>query len=160
MADDRQVTAVRPAGPPAFGPIGLVHSPFLKWTDIPRERNAEPDGFRDVEGTIEVFPEFEAGLRDIEGFSHIVVLFVFHQSEEVHLLARPPLETRDHGVFATRSPHRPNPLGMTIVELLGREGRCLKVRNVDMVEATPVLDLKPYTDKDRVDGLRTGWIRR
>ncbi len=143
-------------------PIGLVRSPFKRAEDIPRERNIDPRGFDDVEGTIELFPEYEAGLKDIDGFSHLIVIFGFHQAEprppRGGLLVHPPRQTEPRGVFATRSPHRPNPIGLTIVRLRGRAGRVLRVSGLDMVEGTPVLDIKPYTRKDRKARIKTGWI--
>ena len=144
-------------------PIGFVHSPFKRAEDIPRERNIDPRGFDDVEGTIALFPEYEEGLQDIDGFSHLIVIFAFHQAGPrpggAGLLSPPPFQTEPRGVFATRSPHRPNPLGMTIVRLRGRTGRVLRVSGLDMVEGTPVLDIKPYTLKDRKSRLKTGWIK-
>jgi len=144
-------------------PIGLVRSPFKRAEDIPRERNIDPRGFDDVEGTIELFPEYEAGLKDIDGFSHIIVIFGFHQAEPRPsgggLLVYPPRQTEPRGVFATRSPHRPNPIGLTIVRLRGRAGCALHVSGLDMVEGTPVLDIKPYTRKDRKSRIKTGWIK-
>jgi tRNA-Thr(GGU) m(6)t(6)A37 methyltransferase TsaA len=143
-------------------PIGLVRSPFKRAEDIPRERNIDPGGFDDIEGTIELFPEYEAGLKDIDGFSHLIVIFEFHQAGPRPagdgLLVHPPRQTDPRGVFATRSPRRPNPIGLTIVRLLGRAGRVLRVSGLDMVEGTPVLDIKPYTRKDRKSRIKTGWI--
>ena len=143
-------------------PIGLVRSPFKRAEDIPRERNIDPRGFDDVEGTIEIFPEYEAGLKDIDGFSHLIVIFGLHQAGPrpagSGLLVLPPLQTELRGVFATRSPHRPNPIGLTIVRLRGRSGCVLRVSGLDMVEGTPVLDIKPYTRKDRKSRIKTGWI--
>lgn len=141
-----------------FRPIGLVRSPFKTKDDIPPERNAAPEGFDDVEGRIEVFAEFGPGLTDIDGFSHLFVIFVFHEAGEAKLLSKPPFDDRIHGVFAMRSPHRPNPIGLTIVRLLGREGNALKVAGLDMIDGTPVLDIKPYIQKDRKTGPRTGWM--
>lgn len=143
-----------------FTPIGIVHSQFKNKDDIPVERNVAPNGFDDVEGTIEIFREFAAGLKDVDGFSHLVVIFVFHQAGEGKLLTRPPFDGRLRGVFSSRSPHRPNPLGMTIVRLLGRNKNILKVAGLDMVEGTPVLDIKPYLRKDRKQGMKTGWMNK
>lgn len=129
-------------------PIGVVHSPFKKNEDIPREKCASVDGFADIEGEIEIFKEYEAGLKDTDGFSHLVVIFVFHKSQGYKLLTKPILDTRLRGVFSTRSPHRPNPSGMTVVKVIGRKGNILRVAGVDMIEGTPILDIKPYTSRD------------
>lgn len=145
--------------PRPFTAIGVVHSPFKRPKDIPVEMNADPHGFDAVAGEIEIFPEFEAGLKDIDGFSHLIVVFAFHSAGEPRLLVRPPFETGVRGVFATRSPHRPNPVGLTVVKLLGRTGAILRVSGLDMIEGTPVLDLKPYTVKDQKPDIATGWIK-
>ena len=102
--------------------------------------------------------KFEEGLTDIDGFSHLYVLWTFHRSEGWELLGIPPTDTRPHGVFATRSPRRPNPLGLTVVELLGREGPRLRVRGVDMLDGTPILDIKPYLSSVPSERLRRGWL--
>lgn len=112
----------------------------------------------DVEGVLELLPEFEIGLTDIDGFSHLFVVWVFHRSEGFDLLGTPPSDDRPHGVFATRSPRRPNPLGLTVVELLGRDGCVLRVRGVDMLDRTPILDIKPYLSSVPGDAVRRGWL--
>ena len=141
-----------------FKPIGFVHSPFLNPEDIQRERNVRPDGFADIQGEIEVIQDYESGLSDIDGFSHLYILFHFHQSRGGHLTARPPFGNKERGVFATRSPNRPNPLGLTVVRLLGRKRNRLIIANMDMIEGTPVLDIKPYTLRDRKDDISPGWL--
>jgi tRNA-Thr(GGU) m(6)t(6)A37 methyltransferase TsaA len=143
-----------------FRAIGTVRSPFKKREDIDPRRNYRPNGFSDVQGKIEIDPAYAAGLKDIAGFSHLVVIFAFHKSGPGHLLARPPFERRRRGVFSTRSPHRPNPIGMTIVRLLGRRKNVLEVSGIDMLEGTPVLDIKPYTSRDSKRGVKRGWMRR
>ncbi len=136
-------------------PIGVVRSPFRDTAEIPKGRGAE----HHAEGTLELRPELEQGLQDIEGFSHLFVLWVFDRSEAPELLARVPLdETRLHGVFASRSPRRPNPIGLTVVELLGREGPRLRVRGLDMLDGTPILDIKPYLSSIPAEKLRRGWL--
>ena len=134
--------------------IGVVRSPFTRTDQIPKGLDAR----HDAEGEIAIFPEFEAGLADIEGFSHLFVLWVFDRATDFDLLAHPPCDDRSHGVFATRSPRRPNPIGLTVVELLGREGARLQVRGVDMLDNTPVLDLKPYLSSVPAEALRRGWL--
>jgi tRNA-Thr(GGU) m(6)t(6)A37 methyltransferase TsaA len=117
-----------------------------------------PGTRHEAEGTIEVAAEFEEGLTDIEGFSHLFVIWVFDRAEGYALTGVPPGAGRPHGVFATRSPYRPNPIGLTVVELLGRDGLSLRVRGVDMLDRTPVLDLKPYLSSVPAQMLRRGWL--
>jgi tRNA-Thr(GGU) m(6)t(6)A37 methyltransferase TsaA len=107
---------------------------------------------------LRILPEFEVGLTDIEGFSHLIVLWEFDRSKGFELLASPPFDTRQHGVFATRSPLRPNPIGLTIVELRRREGVELHVHGVDMLDGTPILDIKPYMSSVPTEKLRRGWL--
>ena len=135
-------------------PIGSIQSPYQVTKEIPKGPGAK----HEAEGILEILPEFEAGLKDIEGFSHLFVLWEFHQSEGFELVGTPPIDNRPHGVFATRSPRRPNPIGLTVVELLRREGRMLHVRGVDMLNGTPILDIKPYLSSIAPEKLRRGWI--
>ena len=107
---------------------------------------------------LEILPEFELGLTDVEGFSHLFVIWVFDRSEGFELLGRPPVDNQPHGVFATRSPRRPNPLGLTVVELVRRDGPQLHVRGVDMLDGTPILDIKPYLSSISSEKLKRGWI--
>lgn len=142
-----------------FEPIGIVHSPFKKKEDISRKRSTDPQGFSGVQGEIEIFTDFIPGLSDIGGFSHLIVIFVFHRSHGKELFAHPPLGNKERGVFATRSPNRPNPLGMTIVRLHQVISGILKVSEIDMIEGTPVLDIKPYTTRDIKTDIRIGWLK-
>jgi tRNA-Thr(GGU) m(6)t(6)A37 methyltransferase TsaA len=135
-------------------PIGSVRSPYRDTKEIPKGLGAR----HDAEGTLQILPEFEPGLKDIEGFSHLFVIWAFDRSEGFDLLAMPPVDPRSHGVFATRSPRRPNPIGLTVVELLGREGPLLRVRGIDMLDGTPILDIKPYLSSVPADQLRRGWL--
>jgi tRNA (adenine37-N6)-methyltransferase len=136
-------------------PIAFVQSPYTESSAIPKGIGAK----HDAEGVIEFLREFEAGLADIEGFSHLFVIWVFDRAEGFDLIARPPSdESRPHGVFATRSPRRPNPIGLTVVELLRRDGTSLHVRGVDMLDGTPVLDVKPYMSSIPAEKLRRGWL--
>jgi tRNA-Thr(GGU) m(6)t(6)A37 methyltransferase TsaA len=136
-------------------PIGSVRSPFRESSQIPKGPGAE----HRAEGVLELRPELEPGLRDIEGFSHLFVIWVFHGSEGFDLVARVPLDARrPHGVFASRSPRRPNPIGLTVVELVRREGAHLHVRGVDMLDGTPILDIKPYLSGVPPERLRRGWV--
>lgn len=135
-------------------PIGIVHTPFTDTAQIPKGPGAE----HRAEGVIDLLPQFEAGLKDIDGFSHLYVLWVFDRASGYDLLATPPTDTRPHGVFATRSPRRPNAIGLTVVALLRREGPKLFVRGVDMLDGTPVLDIKPYLSSVPAGELRRGWL--
>ena len=138
----------------SFEPIGVVRSPYTETAAIPKGSGAS----HDVDGILEIRPELEAGLADIEGFSHLIVIWVFHQSQGASLNAHPPSDDRPHGVFATRSPQRPNPIGLTVVRLLGRDGSRLRVNGIDMLEGTPILDIKPYLSSVPADQLRRGWL--
>ncbi len=135
-------------------PIGKIHSPYRETSQIPRGLGAK----HTAEGTIELLPEFESGLKDIEGFSHLIIVWTFHKSDGYDLVFTPPADIYAHGVFATRSPRRPNPIALTSVELLRREGNVLAVRGVDMLDGTPVLDIKPYTSGIPEEKLRRGWL--
>jgi tRNA (adenine37-N6)-methyltransferase len=135
-------------------PIGYVRSSYKDTREIPKGLGAK----HDVEGVLEVLPEFGLGLTDIEGFSHLIVVWVFDHSQGFELLGTPPSDNRAHGVFATRSPRRPNPIGLTIVELLSRDGPRLHVRGVDMLDGTPILDIKPYLSSISAEKLRRGWL--
>jgi len=134
--------------------IGVVHSPYADTAQVPKG----PGARHDAEGVLEVFAPFEPGLTDIEGFSHLYVLWVFHRATGVELLGTPPTDTRPHGVFATRSPRRPNPIGLTVVRLLRRDGPRLTVRGVDMLDGTPILDIKPYLTSIPDEEVRRGWL--
>ena len=135
-------------------PIGWVRSPYGKTGEIPKGLGAK----HEAEGVLEIRAEFEPGLADIEGFSHLYVIWAFDRSEGCDLMGVPPTDDRPHGVFATRSPRRPNPIGLTVVELLGREGPMLRVRGVDMLEGSPILDIKPYLSNVPQERLRRGWL--
>jgi tRNA-Thr(GGU) m(6)t(6)A37 methyltransferase TsaA len=135
-------------------PIGRVRSTFKDTHEIPKGCGAK----HEAEGVLEIDPELEQGLTDTEGFSHLFVIWVFDRSGGPELLASPPSDNRPHGVFATRSPQRPNPIGLTVVELLRRDGRRLHVRGVDMLDGTPVLDIKPYLSSIPPEKLRRGWL--
>jgi tRNA-Thr(GGU) m(6)t(6)A37 methyltransferase TsaA len=138
----------------SFRPIGYVGSPFSETAQIPKGCGAK----HEAEGFLDLFPEYEQGLTDIDGFSHLFVLWLFDRVDGFDLLASPPSDTRQHGVFATRSPRRPNPIGLTVVRLLGRDGCKLRVAGVDMLDRTPILDLKPYLSSIPIDELKRGWL--
>jgi len=140
-------------------PIGYVRSPYKSTQEVPKGLGAK----HDAEGVLEILPEFSTGLTDIEGFSHLIVLWVFDRQitegkSEFELLGTPPSDDRPHGLFATRSPRRPNPIGLTVVELLRRDGTNLHVRGVDMLDRTPILDIKPYLSSIPEEKLLRGWL--
>jgi len=135
-------------------PIGYVKSPYKETREIPKGLGAQ----HQAEGVLEILAEFEPGLLDIEGFSHLIVIWTFDRSEGFSLVGTPPSDNRPHGVFATRSPRRPNPIGLTVVELMGRDGTALKVRGVDMLDGSPILDIKPYLSNVPPERLRRGWL--
>jgi tRNA-Thr(GGU) m(6)t(6)A37 methyltransferase TsaA len=138
-----------------YRPVGFVRSPFKTGEGTPRQAV----GSEGARGTVEIDPEFAEGLADLEGFSHLVVLFHMHRVTECHLTAHPPWDDKPHGVFATCSPYRPNPMGVSVVELERVEGTVLHIRNLDMLDATPVLDVKPYVpDLFPREGVRVGWL--
>jgi len=140
-----------------YKPIGIVRSPFKEPYGTP----IQPPGARGVEGTVEVFPEYEEGLKDVDGFSHIVLIYHFHLSDEFSLEVKPYLDDRIRGVFATRAPARPNPIGISIVRLVRVEGHRLSIRDVDIVDGTPLLDIKPYVpDFDSPEAERIGWLEK
>ena len=135
-------------------PIGVVRSPYTDKAQIPKGPGAQ----HDAEGTLEIRPDLEAGLTDIEGFSHLYVIWIFDRAEGCDLLSTPPNDDRPHGVFATRAPRRPNPIGLTVVRLLRREGQVLHVRGLDMLDGTPIVDIKPYLSSVPAEELRRGWL--
>jgi tRNA-Thr(GGU) m(6)t(6)A37 methyltransferase TsaA len=135
-------------------PIGFVRSRYTETSQIPKGLGAE----HLAEGVLEILPEYEPGLADVEGFSHLYVFWVFDRAGAASLIAFPPSDNKPHGVFATRSPQRPNPIGLTVVTLLRREGTKLFVRGVDMLDGTPILDIKPYLSSVPDGELRRGWL--
>jgi len=139
-------------------PIGVVLSNYRDVSDnVPIQRALSPE----CEGRIRIYPEYAEGLEDIEGFSHLIVLYGFHKCRGSMLTVRPYMDDRERGVFSTRSPHRPNHIGHTAVKLLSREGNCLRVAGIDMVDGTPVLDIKPYVPAfDGVSVTGTGWMEK
>ena len=135
-------------------PIGFIRSPFTDTKSIPKGLGVR----HDEEGVLEILPEFEPGLTDIEGFSHLFVIWAFDRSEGYELFGKSPTDELPHGVFATRSPLRPNPVALSVVELVSRDGNKLRVRGVDMLDGTPILDIKPYLSNVPDEKLRRGWL--
>jgi tRNA-Thr(GGU) m(6)t(6)A37 methyltransferase TsaA len=135
-------------------PVGHVRCRFQRVDQIPKGLGAE----HQAEGVLEILAEYEGGLTDIEGFSHLFVLWVFDQGQGFELVSTPPCDDRPHGIFASRAPSRPNPIGLTVVRLLGRDGPRLRVCGVDMLDGTPILDIKPYLSSVPPEELRRGWL--
>jgi len=136
-------------------PIGTIHTPFRRIEDMP----VQPSGGAGVIGTVVLEAGLRDGLDDLVGFSHVYLIYRFHRAQRVELRVVPFLDTRPRGVFATRSPLRPNHIGLSIVELIGIEGTTLTVRNIDILDGTPLLDIKPYVERfDRVEASRSGWM--
>jgi tRNA-Thr(GGU) m(6)t(6)A37 methyltransferase TsaA len=134
-------------------PIGEIHSPFTDKVQTP----IQPTRSQAV-GRVEIFPEFAAGLQDLEGFSHLILLYIFHQSHGYALRVKPFLDDQLRGLFATRYPCRPNPIGLSVVRLLARRENILDIEGLDMLEGTPLLDIKPYVpDFDVRTDTHTGW---
>lgn len=144
------------SAPVVLRPIGVARTPFASTDEVPKGLGTK----HEAEGRIEVRPELAEGLRDIEGFSHLYVIWVFDRAEGYSLVGPNPTDGKEHGVFATRSPRRPNPIALSVVELLGRDGASLHVRGVDMLDGSPVLDLKPYLSSVPAERLRRGWLEK
>ena len=137
--------------------IGTIHTPFTDLSDMP----IQPTGEASAPGTVHVDPRFSTALKDLDGFSHVILVYHFHQSERVDLTVTPFLDSEPRGVFATRAPTRPNPIGISIVALLGVEDNILRLGNVDILDGTPLLDIKPYVAKfDTPKNARSGWLER
>ncbi len=138
-----------------FTPIGTIRSPFKEPDGMP----IQPSGASGVKGTVEVLSKYADGLHDLDGFSHIILLYLFHRSRGFELQVVPFMDTVLRGVFATRAPRRPNPIGLSVVRLGRVEGRVLQVEGVDVLDGTPLLDIKPYVpDFDAPVQVRTGWL--
>lgn len=138
-------------------PIGIIHTPFTKPEGMP----IQPKGAAGICGTIELFDEYHAGLKDLDGFSHIILLYHFHQSHGFKLQVVPFMDSELRGLFATRAPKRPNPIGISVVQLVIIENGVLHIQNVDIIDGTPLLDIKPYVpDFDSPQYIRTGWFEQ
>jgi tRNA-Thr(GGU) m(6)t(6)A37 methyltransferase TsaA len=140
-----------------FTPIGIIHTPFKETKGTP----IQPPAAKGAKGYIEIFNEFSKGLKDLDGFSHIYVIFYFHKSEGYKLTVTPYLDNSTHGVFATRAPRRPNQIGISIVKLISVEQNKIFIEDVDIVDGTPLLDIKPYVPLfDTRENVKTGWINK
>ncbi len=136
-------------------PIGIIRTPFKKRSGMP----IQPSGARDVEGTIVLDKAYEQGLNDIDGFSHIILLYHFHKSKGFDLMVTPFLDTTQRGLFSTRAPRRPNPIGLSIVRVKKRNGNVLTVADIDVLDKTPLIDIKPYVPQfDKKAGAKAGWL--
>ena len=139
-----------------YQPIGTVHSP---WDDI-EGMPIQPAGAAGIRGTVELLPALVDGLRDLEGFSHIILVYHLHQAQGMSLLVTPFLDGTPHGVFATRAPKRPNPIGLSVVKLIGIDAATLEIENIDILDGTPLLDIKPYVPAfDEHPAERVGWLQ-
>lgn len=138
-----------------FRPIGVIRSPFQEPAGMP----IQPPGAAGVEGRVELLPEFAPGLRDLDGFSHVILIYLFDRSAGFELEVVPFMDSAPRGLFATRAPRRPNPIGLSVVGLESVAGRILRIEGVDVLDGTPLLDLKPYVPAfDAPADCRTGWL--
>ena len=138
-----------------FAPIGTIRTPFTDLKNMP----IQPKGARDIEGQVVINPEFTEGLKDLDGFSHVYLIYVFHEAQRTSLTVVPFMDTVPRGVFSTRSPLRPNKIGLSLVELLGVTGNVVRIKGADVLDATPLLDIKPYIKAfDYVVESRSGWM--
>lgn len=138
-----------------YKPIGIIHSPFKEPTGTP----IQPTAGKNIEGTVEVFQEYADGLEDLDGFSHIILLYHFHLCGEAKLKVKPFMDDKEHGIFAIRGPARPNPIGISVTRLLKVEGNILHIRDIDILEGTPLLDIKPFVPEfDVKQEVKTGWL--
>jgi len=140
-----------------YRPIGIIHTPFRKLENMP----IQPSGAAGICGTVDLYPEFAEGLKDLAGFSHLILLYRFHESRGYSLTVTPFLDSETRGVFATRAPKRPNPIGLSIVSLIRIRGSTLDIENVDILDGTPLLDIKPYVPEfDHQEDCRIGWLEK
>jgi len=135
--------------------IGVIRSPFKDVDGMP----IQAAGAKGIEGTVEIEPTYQSGLKDLDGFSHVILIYHFHRSRGVDLEVKPFMDDRAHGVFATRAPKRPNPIGMSVVRLASVTGCTLSIRDVDVLDETPLLDIKPFVPEfDVREAERIGWL--
>ncbi|RKY30202.1 MAG: tRNA (N6-threonylcarbamoyladenosine(37)-N6)-methyltransferase TrmO [Candidatus Omnitrophota bacterium] len=140
-----------------YKPIGIIRTPFKQ----PKGTPIQPKAGKDVEGKIEIFNQYESGLKDLEGFSHIILIYHFHLVKEPKLVVKPYMDDETHGIFATRAPARPNPIGISVVRLIKIEKNILYIKDVDIVDGTPLLDIKPYVGEFDIREIeRYGWLEK
>ncbi len=141
----------------SYQPIGIIHSFFTEIAGMP----IQPTGAAGIRGTIEIFPDYAEGLTDLDGFSHLILLYHFHRAKKAQLIVTPFLDSQPHGIFATRAPNRPNPIGLSVVKLLRIEKNILEIECVDILDGTPLLDIKPYVPEfDYYADVRIGWLEQ
>ncbi|MFC1878599.1 tRNA (N6-threonylcarbamoyladenosine(37)-N6)-methyltransferase TrmO [Chloroflexota bacterium] len=140
-----------------YSPIGTIYTPYQKIVGMP----IQPSGAVGVRGTIEILPQYVAGLKDLSGFSHLVLLYHFDRATDHKMIVTPFLDIEPRGLFATRAPRRPNPIGLSVVKLLSVDNNILEIENVDILDGTPLLDIKPYVpDFDSAPNVEVGWLER
>ena len=140
-----------------YKPIGFIHTPFKEPKGVP----IQPVAGEDIEGKVEILPDYIEGLKDLEGFSHIILIYHLHLSKKPSLLVKPYMDEKLRGVFATRAPSRPNPIGLSIVRLVKIKGNMVYIKDVDIVDGTPLLDIKPYVPEfDLREVNRIGWLEK
>ena len=140
-----------------YTPIGIIHSPFKELEGMPIQPTSESS----AAGHVDVYPEFTEGLKDLAGFSHIYLLYHLHKSAPAKLHLKPFLDNEVRGVFSTRAPRRPNPIGLSLVKILRVEGNCIYIANIDILDKTPLLDIKPYIPEfENVESIRVGWVEK
>jgi tRNA-Thr(GGU) m(6)t(6)A37 methyltransferase TsaA len=140
----------------SYHPIGIINSPFKTPDNMPIQNT----GAKGVKGTIELFREYTLGLKDLEGFSHLILIYHLHLVNYSKLLVKPFMDTVEHGIFSTRSPARPNPIGITTVKLIEISGNIIFIEDLDILDQTPLLDIKPYLPLNvDVENLKLGWLQ-
>ncbi|MFP4655660.1 MAG: tRNA (N6-threonylcarbamoyladenosine(37)-N6)-methyltransferase TrmO [Methanohalobium sp.] len=140
-----------------YQPIGIIHTGFKEQEGVP----IQPAGAKGVEGYVEVYSEYEQGLKDLEGFSHVYLVYHFHLSSDYSLIVKPFMDSKEHGLFATRAPKRPNPIGISIVRVVSVVKNIIYIKDVDIVDGTPLLDIKPYVPEMGVgdyEDVKIGWL--
>ena len=140
-----------------YQPIGIIHTGFKEREGVP----IQPAGAKGIEGYVEVYPEYEQGLKDLEGFSHVYLIYHFHLSSGYSLMIKPFMDSKDRGLFATRAPKRPNPIGISIVRVIDIDKNIIHIKDVDIVDGTPLLDIKPYVPEMGVgenEDIKIGWL--
>ena len=140
-----------------FEPIGIIHSPFPTLEDMP----IQPTSQASQPGVVEIYHQFSAGLKDLDGFSHIYLIYLLHRSAPYKLTVTPFLDTQPRGLFATRAPNRPNPIGLSLVQLARIEDNCLHIARLDILDQTPLLDIKPYIPEfEPRENVKVGWVEQ
>lgn len=140
-----------------YHPIGIIHTGFKEREGVP----IQPAGGKKFEGYVEIYPEYEQGLEDLEGFSHVYLIYHFHLSSDYSLMVKPFMDSKEHGLFATRAPKRPNPIGISIVRVVDIDKNIIHINYVDVVDSTPLLDIKPYVPEmggGENEDIKIGWL--